>query len=82
MAVDRLTQEVVTQQLQAALVQLDIIINAIRENDEATSISLVYLSTVDARTHLDEALRQLPWSPMPPGGRRRAVSGFPLPPPD
>ena len=69
-AVNRVTQELVTQQLRAALAQLDIITNAIREDDEATSISLVYVSTVNARAHLDEALKQLPWAAAPGAGRR------------
>lgn len=82
MVIDRITQELITQQLNAALEQLDIIANAIRENDEATNLSLVYVSTVNARTYLDGALKQLPWTPIPVEDRRRAVTAPPSPPPD
>lgn len=82
MAVDRFTQELITQQLHAALEQLDIIANAIREDDEAANLSLVYLSTVNARACLDQALKQLPWSPIPVEGRRRAVTAPPPEPAD
>lgn len=69
MVIDRIAQEVITQQLNAALEQLDIITNAIREDDEATNISLVYVSIVNARACLDAALKQLPWAPL---GREQA----------
>ncbi len=80
MAVDRVTQELITQQLTAAVAQLQIIANAIRQDDEATSISLVYVSTVNALALLDGALKHLPWAPVPAGGWRRSVAG-PTPPP-
>lgn len=79
MVIDRITQELITQQLTAAIEQLDIIANAIREDDEATNISLVYVNTVSARAHLDAALQQLPWSPIPVADTRRAVTPPPAP---
>jgi hypothetical protein len=81
MVIDRIAQELITQQLVAALEQLDIIANAIREDDETTNISLVYVSTVNARTLLDGALKQLPWSPLPAEDRRRSVTAPPPQPP-
>lgn len=78
MVVDRVTQKIITQQLKAAIEQLDIIVNAIREDEAATSLSLVYVNTVSARTYLDGALKQLPWAPLE--DRPRAVT--PPPPPD
>jgi hypothetical protein len=73
MVVDRISQELITQQLHAALEQLDIIANAIREDDEAASLSLIYVSAVNARAHLAGVLKQLPWAPIPAEDRRRAV---------
>lgn len=80
MVVDQITQELITQQLTAALEQLDIIVSAIRADDEATSISLVYVRTVNARTYVDDVLKQLPWAALPFGKNTRAVIA--PPPPD
>jgi hypothetical protein len=78
MVIDRITQELITQQLKAAHEQLDIIANAMRDDWRATDLSLVYVSTVNARTYLDGALKQLPWAPIPVDDGPRAVT----PPPD
>ena len=74
MVIDRITQELISAQLNAAIEQLDIIAGAIRDDPATTNLSLVYVNAVNARTHVDEARKQLPWAPILDDGRR------PLPP--
>ena len=78
MVVDRMTQELITQQLNAAIEQLDIIATAIRDDPRTTNLSLLYVSAVNARALVDGALKDLPWAPIP--GRHRAVTAPPPPP--
>ena len=73
MVVNRIAQALISQSLYAALDQLDVVANAIREDAGGANASLIYLSAVNARAHVDEALKQLPWGPLP-GDRRRAVN--------
>lgn len=77
MVVDRITQKLITQQLRAALEHLDVIATALREDGGRANLGLLYASTINARAHVDGALKELPWAPLSPEDRGRRV----LPPP-
>ena len=71
-AVDRITQGLIVEQLQAALGQLDVITRAIQEDPGAVNLDVVYVNAVSARTYVNEALKHLPWAPIPLADGRRA----------
>jgi hypothetical protein len=76
MVVDRIAQVLITQKLNAALEQLEIIAEALREDGRRRTLSPLYANTVEARQFVEAALKELPWTPLP-GEEKRQVTGPP-----